>query len=115
MKKWTALITFLGLSLGLTRTTKQPYRVSMIKALIVIEKLHEAKEIIVNTGGITLKKATQSKQVLTRFGPISDDERETLCAVLRLILPKSFHEEKHHDPSSSLSTQVSIHFTKTIA
>lgn len=87
----------------------------MIKELIGIEKSCEAEEIIVTTRGITLKKASQSKQHLTRFAPISDDEREMVCAVLCLILPKSFHEEKHHDPSHALSTQVSNHFTKTIA
>lgn len=87
----------------------------MIKELIGIEKPYEAEEIIITTRGVTLKNPSQSKQVLTRFAPISDDEREMVCAVLCLILPKSFHEEKHHDPSYSLSTQVSNHFMKTIA
>jgi len=109
------MIKFLGLSLGLTRTTKQPYRISLIKDLITIEKPYEADEIIVTSRGITLKKASQSKQHLTNFAPLSDDERETLCALLRLILPQSFYEEKHHDLSHALSTQVSNHFIKTIA
>lgn len=113
--KKKALSKLIRLILGLTRTTKQPYRLKLILDLLRTKSLKQSDEIIVSYAGVKLIHAFQNDELLTVFAPFSDDERETLCALLCVILPKTFHEEKHYDSSLSLSTQVMVHYIKTEA
>jgi hypothetical protein len=113
--KQKALLKLLGLTLGLTRSTKQPYRFKLITGLLTAKSLKDSDEIIVTSRGLKLIQASQHKGLLAMFAPITDDERETLCALLCVILPKTFHEEKHYDSSLSLSSQVRVHYIKTEA
>ncbi len=113
--KRKALFTLIGLISGLTKTTKQHYRIKLILSLLRTKSLKKSDEIIVSAGGLRVANASRKEDLCAGFAPLSDDERETLCALLTVILPKTFLQEKHYDPGLPLSTQVRVCYIKTEA
>ena len=112
MMKWEAFLTLLGMMTGIKRSTKRPYRIALIRELIKKRNLKNAKEILLNTLFIRISYADHSQDIMMDRMPLSDEERESLKALLVLILPKSMVCQKRYEPDSELTHQCTYRFIK---